>query len=423
MRVLILITTCILICTTILSAAPVLDSQAQNRIDGIVEQAISKHSTPSACVVIGARDGILFAKAYGRFTYEADSPPATLDTLYDMASCTKAVATTTAAMLLVQDGKLSLDDPVSKYLPDWNRDDKRNVTIRNLITHTSGLPSYTSAEKAEAVRRPWESHSDALIRYIASLPLAYKTNEGHIYACLNFLTLARVNEAVAGVSQERLLRERLFGPLGMTNSGYYLTHRKKLLCAPTIGGKSFRQGVVHDPLADYYRDGYHCPGNAGLFSTANDLARFCQMILSDGVWDGRRIFTPETIDLFATNQLPAGVRGSQGIGWGITRRVPFGTPLNEGAKRACFSHAGYTGTYVHFDRLAGTFVIVLTNRVFPDDKTSDYALRREIMRLVLASDPIYKQVVESESSRPQGPGGRPAQTPTTPTPTEEAEPR
>jgi len=394
MRVLVLITTCILICTTILSAAPVLDSQAQNRIDGIVEQAISKHSTPSACVVIGARDGILFAKAYGRFTYEADSPPATLDTLYDMASCTKAVATTTTAMLLVQDGKLSLDDPVSKYLPDWNRDDKRNVTIRNLITHTSGLPSYCSRDKVEASRKPGESRPDALIRFIAELPLQYKTGEGHVYACLNFLTLARVNEEASGMSQGTLLRRRLFVPLGMVNSGYYMSEGKKLMAAPTVGGEHFRQGRVHDPLADYYCTGYRCSGNAGLFSTANDLAKFCRMMLSDGVWNGKQIFKPETIDLFATNQLPEGVRGSQGIGWGISRRVPFGTSLNEGTKKACFSHAGYTGTYIHFDRLAGTFVVVLTNRVFPDDKTSDYPMRREIFRVVLETDPIYKDVLK-----------------------------
>ncbi|MCX6376269.1 MAG: serine hydrolase [Armatimonadetes bacterium] len=384
---------CILISATAVSAAPVLDQDAQRRIDAVVAQAIEAHTTPSACVVIGTKDGILYAKAYGHLTYEADSPPATLDTIYDLASVSKAVGTTSTAMMLVHDGKLSLDDPVSKYLPDWNRDDRRDVTIRHLITHTSGLPSYTSAEKAEAQRRPGEPKPDALIRYIASLPLAYETGKGHIYACLNFLTLARVNEEVAGVCQETFLRRRLFVPLGMLNSGYYLSDKKKLMAAPTVGGEHFRQGRVHDPLADYYCTGYRCSGNAGLFSTANDLSKFCRMMLSDGVYNGHRIFAPETIDLFSTNALPEGVRGGQGVGWGLSTRQPFATPLNNSPKKAVFTHAGYTGTYIHFDRLAGTFLVVLTNRVYPDDKTSDYRIRTGIRRIMLETAPIYKGVL------------------------------
>jgi CubicO group peptidase (beta-lactamase class C family) len=384
-------------------AAPVLDVGAQQKIDEIVNTAISKHSTPSCCIVIGTKDQVLFAKAYGRLTYDADAPLATLDTLYDMASCSKAVGTTSALAFLLQDGKLKLDDPVSKYLPSWDRDDKRTITIRNLATHTSGLPAYTSAEKAEAARRPWDSHSTALIKYIAGLPLQYKTNEDFIYACLNFLTLARVNEEVAGMSQERFLHERLFAPLGMDSSGYYLSHKQKLLCAPTVGGKNFRQGIVHDPLANYYRDGYHCPGNAGLFTTANDLSKFCEMILSDGSWHGKRIFAPETIDLFATNQIAESVGVVHGIGWGISRRPPYATSLNTGPKKACFDHSGYTGTFIEFDRLAGTFMVILTNRVYPDDTGGDYNIIRGVRQLMLENDPLYKDLPEiHQQRRPSG---------------------
>ena len=377
-------------------AQPTIDG---GKIDAIVEQAISKHVTPSACVVIGTADKILFAKAYGHLTYDESSPPATLDTIYDMASCSKAVGTTSAAVLLMQDGKLSLDDKVSKYLPDWNTDDKRDITIRNLMAHTSGLPAYTNAEKVEEGRRPGESKPDALIRAIANLPLAYKTNEGFVYACLNFITLARVNEEVAGVSQETFLRRRLFGPLGMRNTGYYLSEKKRAQAAPTVGGDHFRQGIVHDPLANYYETGYHCSGNAGLFTTANDLIPFCRMILSNGRWGGRQIFTPETIDLFATNQVPEKVDEIHGVGWGINVSPPGATPLNKGPKNACISHNGYTGTYIHMDRLAGTFLIVLTNRVFPDDSTSDYSIRRGILWIMLESDPHYKGIVESLRTR------------------------
>ena len=393
-----------LVCLSIMlmgcsTAEPTLDG---SKIDAIVQDAIAKHVTPSACVVIGTADKVLFAKAYGHFTYEESSPPATLDTMYDMASCSKAVGTTSAAVLLIQDGKLSLDDKVSKHLPDWNRDDKRDVTIRNLMAHTSGLPSYVNAGKVEEGRRPGESKPDALIRAIAELPLAYTTNEGYRYACLNFITLARVNEEVAGVCQETFLRRRLFAPLGMRNSGYYLSDAKKALAAPTIGGEHFRRGTVHDPLANYYETGYRCSGNAGLFTTANDLIPFSQTILSNGRWGGRQIFTPETNDLFATNQVPETVDSIHGVGWGISTRPPSATPLNKGPKNACISHNGYTGTYIHFDRLAGTFLVVLTNRVYPDDSASDYSIRRAILWIMLESDPIYKGILESIRPQPRG---------------------
>ena len=401
-----LIACALLLAVTCVQAAPVLDAGAQQKIDEIVNAAISKHSTPSCCVVIGTKDQVLFAKAYGRLTYDADAPLATLDTLYDMASCSKAVGTTSALALLLQDGKVSLDDPVSKYLPSWDRDDRRTVTIRNLATHTSGLPSYTSAAKTEAARRPWDSHPTALIKYIASLPLIYKTNEGSTYACLNFLTLARVNEEAAGLSQERLLHERLFGPLGMDNSGYYLSHKQKLLAAPTVGGKSFRQGIVHDPLALYYRDGYHCPGNAGLFTTGNDLSKFCRMILSDGTWNGKRIFTPETIDLFSTNYQPETLESVHGIGWGISRRVPYATSLNVGTKKACITHSGYTGTFILMDRLAGAFMIVLTNSVYPDDTSPGAGITRTVRTVMLETDPLYKDLPEIHQQRRPPVGGK-----------------
>ena len=373
-------------------AEPILDADAQKRIDTAVEGAIGRHVAPSMCVVIGTADKALFAKAYGRLTYDPNSPEAALDTIYDMASVSKAVGTTSAALLLVQDGKLSLDDKVSKYIPAWDRDDKRDIQIRQLMCHVSGMPSYTNASLAEAERKEGESKADALTKLIASLPLKYKTGEDYVYACLNFLTLARVNETILGKTQDAFLQERLFKPLGMVNTGYYLNPEQKSHAAPTTPKL---QGSVHDPLAAYYVDENHCPGNAGLFSTANDLTAFCRMILSNGTWNGQQIFKPETIDQMATNQVPLRVRELHGTGWGRSLSYPFATKLNRGFAKACMSHSGYTGTYVHFDRLAGTFVIVLTNRVYPDDGASDYRLRKEILGIVLEADPIYKDVLET----------------------------
>ncbi|MDH7481043.1 MAG: serine hydrolase [Armatimonadota bacterium] len=372
-------------------AAPVFDARILQRIDTMAEEAIAKHRTPSVVIVIGTADKTLFAKAYGHLTYDDDSPKATLDTIYDLASVSKAVGTATATMLLFQDGKLNLDDPVSKYLSSWNTDDKKDIKVRHLLCHTSGLPAYTNVAKTEEQRRQGEPKSDALIRRIASLPLEYKPGEGWKYSCLNFITLARINEEVAGMSQETFLRRRLFVPLGMLHTGYYLSEKKKSLAAPTIGKPNFRQGVVHDPLANYYEsDGWRCCGNAGLFSSANDLSKFCQMILSGGKWNGRQILTPSTIRLLGTNQVPEKVGRIFGLGWGLSRSYPYATSLNQGPDKAVLSHSGYTGTWIRIDQLAGTFIIILTNRVYPDDTSQGAGIQREITKIVIENYPFYK---------------------------------
>lgn len=368
------------------AAVPVLDDAAQKKIDDICSTSISTHKCPGCCIVIGTKDKVLFAKAYGHFTYDPSSPAVTLDSPFDMASCSKPIGTGTALALLLEDGKVKLDDPVSKYLKAWDRDDKRTITIRNLATHTSGLPSYTSASRAEKGRKPGETSADAMINCIASLPLQYKTNEGQLYACLNYLTLARVNEEIAKTNQETLLRKRIWDPLGMTHTGYYLTDDQKKLCVPTLKN---RQGEAHDPLAYYYRDGYHCSGNAGLFTTGNDLAKFCQMILSDGKVGKKRVFKPETVDMFFTNQSPA--KDTWGLGWDIPKDRPYPEGMVVGPKTANLSHTGYTGTMVEVDRYAGTYFITLTNRVYPDDNTDVIEIRRGVRHAVIDNDPLYKK--------------------------------
>lgn len=378
------------------AAAPVIDDAAAKRIDDAVQAAIAARKTPSCCIVIGTAERVIFARAYGRFTDEPTSPAVTLDSPYDLASCSKPVGTGTALALLLEDGKLRLDDPVCKYLPSWNRDDRRSVTVRNLATHTSGLNSYTSAARSDGMKKPGQSNADALIDCIASLPLKYKTNEGHLYACLNFLTLARVNEEAAGTSQEQLLRKRVWEPLGMTNTGYYLSDEQKKRCVPTTES---RQGIVHDPLAFYYRDGHHCPGNAGLFSSANDLARFCSMLLSNGRYGPRRpfrqrrIMKPETIDMFFTDLVPDDPKYAWGLGWGISTSRPRPASVKLGPKVTAISHTGYTGTAIEIDRYAGTYMIMLTNRVYPNDNTSVGSIRSAVRRVMLETDPIYRDLL------------------------------
>jgi len=268
---------------------------------------------------------------------------------------------------MLQARRLRLDDPVCKYLPSWNRDDRRSVTVRNLATHTSGLNSYTSAARSDGMKKPGQSNADALIDCIASLPLKYKTNEGHLYACLN-----------------------------LTNTGYYLSDEQKKRCVPTTES---RQGIVHDPLAFYYRDGHHCPGNAGLFSSANDLARFCSMLLSNGRYGPRRpfrqrrIMKPETIDMFFTDLVPDDPKYAWGLGWGISTSRPRPASVKLGPKVTAISHTGYTGTAIEIDRYAGTYMIMLTNRVYPNDNTSVGSIRSAVRRVMLETDPIYRDLL------------------------------
>lgn len=378
----------LLICLiTAANAAFVIDDAAQKTIDDAVAKAITDHKTPSCAIVVGTKDSILFAKAYGRFTYDPESPEATLDTKYDLASCSKPLGTGMSLALLLEDGKLKLDDPVSKYLPLWTAEEKQGITIRNLATHTSGLPSYTSASYVEKQRTLSMSSADAMCRGISGLKLKYDTGKGWLYACLNFLTLARVNEEVAKTNQQTLLKERIWEPLGITDAGWYLKPEQKLKCAPTLVD---RQGKVHDPLAYYYLDSYHCPGNAGLFLSGNDIAKICQMILRDGRWGDRQILKPETVDLFFTNLAPATQKQAWGLGWGLsTRRAPGAA--ESGPKTARISHTGYTGTSVQIDRYSGVFTIILTNRVYPDDNTSIGGITRAVRGVVSGPEPNRRQ--------------------------------
>lgn len=378
-------------------AAPVIDEAASKRIDALVGDAISARKAPSCCVVIGSAESILFSKAYGHFTYDSNSPAVTLDSIYDLASCSKPTGTATALALLLQEGKVKLEDMVSKYLSTWDQEDKREINILNLATHTSGLPAYTSVECAKKAKEKDDSNADGLTKCIASLSLKYETNKGHTYSCLNYLTLARVNEEAAKMTQEAYLRERVWEPLQMNNTAYHLSTEQIKQCAPTL---KTRQGEVHDPLAYYYIDNNHCSGNAGLFSSANDLSKFCSMLLNNGRFVDRdalkqqRIFKPEIVDMFFTNLAPKESKTAWTLGWGITDDNRYPTPDKRGPDSAAIAHSGYTGTAIEIDRFAGVYIIILTNRVYPNDNTSIASIRTGVRKVVIDSDPVYAAAKE-----------------------------
>ncbi len=307
----------------------------ESPLDRLVPGILESDRIPSAVVVVGTVRGIEYRRAFGA---------ARLDTVFDLASLTKVVGTTTAAMRLVEEGRLSLDDPVGKHLAPFKG---RGMTLRDLLTHRTDLPAYLT---------PRARSPDAILEEIAAL----KPSRSHRYSCLNMIVLGRVVEQVTGRPLADTLRETVFLPLGMKDTGYDPVPSR---CAPTSKDPP---GVVHDPLARAYRSPEHCPGNAGLFSTGDDLALFCTALLEG------RLLKPFTVTLMFTPDRAPG-EATRGLGWDVFDDRPY---------RPGVGHTGYTGTLLWIDPGRGRFAVVLTNRVYPDDTANVGRLRREILAVV-----------------------------------------
>jgi len=297
-------------------------------IDLLVPQILQQDGIPSAVIFAGDVEQVTYARAFGE---------ARLDTIYDLASCTKVVGTTTAILKLVEEGRLSLDDPIGKYLKPF---EGRHITIRECLHHCSGLPAYLT---------PRSRTSDGILSEIASL----RTGTGYVYSCLNFVSLARIVENVTRMTLSDYLRSTVFGPLRMNDTGFSPPASR---CAPT--GPELR-GIVHDPLARAYATAEHQSGNAGLFSTGADLAVFCQALLQG------RILKPETVALMFEPD-----EHQRGLGWDVFHDPPY---------RPGVGHTGFTGTLIWMEPATGRFAIVLSNRVLGGDQTNVSRLRKEVL--------------------------------------------
>ena len=389
---------------------PRLDPERLRPIADHAAAAVATRHVPGVVVVAGVGDRVAFTGAWGNKQLRPAPIAMTADTIFDMASCTKVVGTTTAIMLLVDDGRLSVEDPVSRWIPGFTGGGREAVRIRDLLTHTSGVVEYTGSD--ELVRRSgYGGDPDALLQKICSLPLAYATGRGWRYSCLNMILAARCAEHAAGRSLHEFLTTRVFGPLGMKDTGYRLTADQIRRTAPTgrvvtgsdgyldaagalvppwNGGGPFVKRIVHDHLACFYQNADHCGGNAGLFSSGPDLAIFLRMILNRGSFHGVRVIKPETVDLFTRRQSPAGVT-AWCFGWGLLGGFPWTPDPDAPPDRRAIGHSGYTGTYVWIDKSAGLWAAILTNRVHADDsdasKRAVVDLRRKILdTLVKACD-------------------------------------
>ncbi len=343
------------------------------RIDGVVHRAIDDGRIPGAVVLVGQGNHILFEKAYGHRCLEPRPEPMTLGTRFDLASLTKVVATATGVLILVQDGKVRLDDPVSKHLPDFGRRGKETITVRQVLTHYSGLAPYfrLEAKGPEA--------ASAVIDKIYHSDLSATPGSRFIYSDLGFILLSKLIEVVSGEPLDRFVQARVFSPLKMAETGFSPPPGGRHPIAPTEKGVdgSFLQGQVHDPLASTMGG---VAGHAGLFSNARDLSRYCRMLLNEGSLEGARVLQSRLVRQMVSPQSPPGKPDIRGLGWDIQSR--YSSARGAHFSPRSFGHTGFTGTSLWLDPDIQAYLIVLTSRLHPDGRGDVRALRKEIATIV-----------------------------------------
>ncbi|RLS53209.1 MAG: class A beta-lactamase-related serine hydrolase [Planctomycetota bacterium] len=321
-------------------------------IDQIVQEGVRDQRMPGAVVLVGFRGGIVYRKAFGNLQLEPTPEPMTIDTVFDLASLTKPIATATSVMQLCEQGRITLDAPVSRYLPAFASHGKETITVQHLLTHQGGLIADNSIQDYAA------GETQAIERIMDLTPLA-APGERFIYSDVGFIVLGELVASVSGQPLDQYTREAIFTPLGMRETMYRPTALPCDRFAPTEqrDGQWLR-GTVHDPRAHALSG---VAGHAGLFSTADDLARYAQALLNGGEWGGQRILKSQTVErMTAPQTTPGGIRG---LGWDMRT----GYSSNRGdlfSARAC-GHGGFTGTGLWFDPELQMFVIFLSNRVHP----------------------------------------------------------
>jgi uncharacterized protein YbbC (DUF1343 family)/CubicO group peptidase (beta-lactamase class C family) len=362
------------------------DAALTARVRTIVEDAIAAEHLPGAVVIVGHGDRVLVREAIGARALAPAREPMTLDTVFDAASLTKVVVTTTAIMQLVESGRLRLSDPVYRYLPGFERYGKREITVRHLLTHSSGLrPDVDLAD-------PWTGSGHALSLAVEEVPVA-RLDERVIYSDINFFVLGRIVEVVTGQGLEAYARTQILAPLGMRDSSFTPPAALVPRIAPTEacpphepcvpGQRSpappMLRGVVHDPTA---RRMGGVAGHAGLFTTADDLARFCRMLLGHGTLEGTRVLAPLTVARMIAPSTPAGEPNVRGLGWDLDSS--FSTNRGELFPLGSFGHTGFTGTSMWIDPATGTYVVMVSNRVHPAGRGDVVPLRARLATIAAA---------------------------------------
>lgn len=362
------------------------------RISDVVNEAIKKEQTPGAVVLVGHKGRIVWRHAYGFRALEPNREAMTIDTVFDLASLTKVVATATSIMMLVERGQIRLRDPVIRFLPEIGGGGREKITIQDLLTHVSGFaPDFD-------LRKKWLGYDEA-IRQLQIEPLRNPPETKFVYSDINYIVLGEVVRRVSGKSLDQYAAANIFRPLKMRDTGFRPRLEMSSRIAPTEERrapfydspgprntmfdpekKEYLRGEVHDPTS--FRMG-GVAGHAGLFSTADDLAIYCQMILNGGNFRGVRILSPFTVAEMTRPHAVSATGLARGLGWDMATSYsanrgdlfPFGS----------FGHTGFTGTSIWIDQASDTFVLFLSNRVHPHGKGDVASLRGQIASIVAAS--------------------------------------
>lgn len=348
----------LLLCGSLAAAAQArqLDLAKLRQIDAAVNEAIDDGQLPGAVVWV-EHGSNTYWKAYGHRALVPAEEEMTRDTIFDAASVTKVLATTSAIMLLMERGQVKLDEPVHTYVSEFTGGGKDAITVRQLLTHTSGLPEDVSTHPK------WQG-TETAVRMAAAINLKAPPGTEFRYSDINFFLLGEIVARVSGSSLNDFCAREIFGPLKMTDTGFLPAASKMARIAPTeMTEGAVLRGTVHDPTARYMGG---VAGHAGVFTTAADMARFARMMLNLGELDGARIFKPETVKMMTSVQTPPGLEARRGFGWDIDSG--YSRPRGALFPRGSYGHTGFTGNAFWIDPYSKTFFIFLSNRVHPYGK-------------------------------------------------------
>jgi len=351
-----------------------MSSERLAQLDEVIEASIAQEETPGAVVLVARQGRIVYRKSLGHRALIPRREAMTLDTLFDVASLTKVLATATSILILVEEGKVSLTDRVSQYLPPFAQEGKDPITVVQLLTHYSGLRADLDLDE------PWEGYETAIELAFQEKPIS-EPGEQFIYSDINYIVLAEIIREVSGQSLNEFAAKRIFWPLGMTNTRFLPPPQIHDQIAPTdFRDGQLLRGVVHDPTTARMGG---VAGHAGVFSTVEDTAIYAQMILNGGLYNGVRILSPLSVLQMTTPQSPVGATDWRGLGFDI--RTPFSGPRGDLFPVGSVGHTGFTGTSLWIDPVSEVFVILFTNRVHPDGKGNVISLRKRVASVVAAS--------------------------------------
>ena len=369
--------------TSAAARAPI-DRQRFDLIEPLVLDEIEQQKLPGAVVLVGRHDRILYQKAIGRRAVVPAAETMTLDTIFDLASLTKVIATATAITMLIEDGKIRLNDRVSTFVPGFERYGKADITIRHLLTHMSGLRPDVD------LVQPWSGYDTAMSLAIEEVPQS-PPGERFVYSDINFFLLGDIVRRVSGQPLDRFTRERIFEPLGMKDTMFLPPASLRGRIAPTESctpfgwpcdgpGASMLRGTVHDPTA---RRMGGVAGHAGLFGTAADLSIFARMLLARGTYRGARVLSPLAVTKMTMPATPVGERNLRSLGWDMDSA--FSSNRGELLPVGSFGHTGFTGTSLWVDPATGLYVVFLSSRLHPDGKGDVTPLRARVSTIAASA--------------------------------------